>query len=179
MIKVNLLPIKRKKKAKQVPMFVVASVLVTLVTTVLMLYLIYYFNSRIDGRKKLIAENDSKIAELDKKIKDVADFEKRNQDFKTRKEIIEQLSKSKTIPVKVLDEISAQLPNGVWLISLDLKGLELGIACTAFTNTDVVNYVNNLKNSKLFSDVYLKESVQAQAGGFSVYNFSVSMKVNG
>lgn len=179
MIKVNLLPIKRKKKPKQVPMFIVASVLVTLVTTVLMLYLIYYFNSRIDDRKKQIAENDRKIAELDKKIKDVVDFEKLNQDFKTRKEIIEQLSKSKTTPVKVLDEVSAQLPNGVWLISFDLKGLELVLNCTGFTNTDVVNYVNNLKNSKLFSDVYLKESVQAPVSGFSVYNFSVTMKVNG
>ena len=178
MIKVNLLPIKKKKKAKRVPTFAVAALALAGVSVVVMLYLLYFFNAKFEDRKKKIAENEQKIAELEKKIKDVADYEKRNQDYKMRKDIIEQLGKSKTIPVKVLDEVSKQLPNGVWLTAFDFRGADLTLNCIGFTNTDVVNYVNNLKNSKLFSDVYLRESVQAQSSGFSVYNFSITMRVN-
>ena len=73
------------------------------------------------------------------------DFEKRNADFQKRKEIIEQLGKNKTLPVKILDEVSRLLPPGVWLTSMDVVGDKVNLSCTAFTNTDVVNYVDNLK----------------------------------
>src|ERR1700690_1772749 len=172
MIKVNLLRVKKKKKAKHIPGYFIAAILVTVAAAAVMFYLFYFFNSKVDARKKLISENDQKIAELEKKIKVVADYEKRNQDFKARKDIIEKLGKIKTIPVKILDEVSAQLPNGVWLTALDFKGSDLTLNCTGFTNTDVVNFVSNLKGSKMFSDVYLKESVQTQVAGFSVYTFS-------
>lgn len=179
MIKINLLPVKKKKKSAQIPGFVVSAALVTLVSVVIMFYVYYMFTEKEASRKKQVAANDEKITELEKKIKAVTDFEKRNQDYTSRKDIIEKLGKNKTLPVKVLDEVSAQLPNGVWITGLDLKnsGAEVNVKCTAFTNTEVVNYVNNLKGSKLFSDVYLNESVQGQASGYSVYNFSVVVKV--
>ncbi len=179
MIKVNLLPVKKKKKAKQIPGHFIAAILVTVAAAAVMFYLFYYFSSKVDARKKLVAENEQKIADLAKKIKDVADYEKRNQDFKARKEIIEKLGKIKTIPVKILDDVSAKLPNGVWITALDFKGSDLTLNCTGFSNTDVVNFVNNLKGSKLFSDIFLKESVQSQVTGFSVYTFSITLKVSG
>ncbi|MGC2064558.1 MAG: PilN domain-containing protein [Thermodesulfovibrionales bacterium] len=179
MIKVNLLPVKKKKKAAQVPGFVLAALLVTLLSAAVMFYVYYMFTEKVALRKNQVASNDVKIAELEKRILAVTDYEKRNQDYKARKDIIEQLGKNKTLPVKVLDEVSAQLPNGVWVTAMDLKnsGSELSMNCTAFTNTDVVNYVNNLKGSKLFADVYLNESVQSQVAGFSVYTFSIIIKV--
>src|ERR1700690_3666898 len=130
MIKVNLLSVNKKKKAKQIPGYLISVVLVTVAAAAIMIYLFYFFNSKVDARKKLVTENDQKIAEFEKKIKDVADYEKRNQAFKERKEIIEKLGKIKTIPVKVLDAVSAQLPNGVWLNTLDLKDSDLTLSCT-------------------------------------------------
>jgi len=179
MIKVNLLPIKKKKKAKQIPGFIIATVLITLMSVAVMFYVYYYFNSIVDSKKAQVSRNEQTIAELETKIKAVADYEKRNQDFKARKDVIEQLGKNKTLPVKVLDEVSGQLPPGVWLNSMDLKnaGADLTMSCTAFSNTDVVNYINNLKGSKLFSDVFLNESVQGTISGIAVYNFSVVIKV--
>lgn len=179
MIKVNLLPIKKKKKTVQIPGFVIAAILITLLSGAVMFYVYYMFSEKIASRKNLVAANDGKIAELETKIKAVTDYEKRNQDYKARKDIIEQLGKNKTLPVKVLDEVSSQLPNGVWITGMDVRksGAELSVNCTAFTNTDVVNYVNNLKGSKLFADVYLNESVQSQVLGFSVYTFSLLIKV--
>jgi len=177
MIKINLLPVKKKKKAKPVPAFLIASVLVTFAVGAILAYLVYFFNDRLSTRQAKVTENDKQIVELAKKIKAVEDYEKRNADFKMRKDIIEQLGKSKSLPVKVLDEISALLPSGVWLTTMDIKGADIVLGCTGFTNTDVVNYVNNLKNSKLFTDVYLQESVQTQASGFSAYTFRLTFKV--
>ena len=177
MIKVNLLLVKKKKKQKPLPTFLISTVFITLATVAILAYLIFFFSGRVSARQAKVRENDAKIAELKQKIKDVEDYEKHNADFQKRKEIIETLGKNKSLPVKILDETSNLLPVGVWLNSMEVKGDNINLSCTAFTNTDVVNYVDNLKNSKFFTDVYLQESVQIQAAGLSLYNFRVTYKV--
>jgi type IV pilus assembly protein PilN len=177
MIKINLLPIKKKKKAKPLPTFLIATIFITVITAAVLVYVIYLFSSTLSARQTRVNENEKKIAELKAKIKSVEDYEKRNADYNQRKGIIEQLSKNKALPVKILDEISTLLPSGVWLNSMSVNGTDINLSCTGFTNTDVVNYVDNLKNSKMFTDVYLKESVQSNSSGFSIYGFSITLKV--
>lgn len=177
MIKVNLIPTKKKKKQKPVPVFLIYTVLLTLAVGAIFLYITYHFSSTISAKEKKVKENVITIAALKKKIKAVEDFEKLNKTFQQRKDIIEELGRNKSRPVKILDEISALLPPGVWLSTADVKGLDVSLSCTAFTNTDVVNYVNNLKNSKLFTDVYLQESVQSKAAAITVYSFKLTFKV--
>ncbi len=177
MIKINLLPTKKKKKQKPVPTFLIYTIVLTLLTGLVIAYLAYFYSSRLSDREAKVRENDLKIAELKEKIKAVEDFERLNRTFQQRKDIIEELGRNKSLPVKILDEISAQLPVGVWLTAMEVKGSEIKLSCTAFSNTDVVNYVNNLKNSKLFTEVYLQESIQVKTKETSVYTFRLTFKV--
>jgi type IV pilus assembly protein PilN len=177
MIKVNLLPVKKRKKAKPLPTFLIVTIGIAAAAVAMMIYLNFFFQGRVAERKAKVAENDKTLAELETKIKAVEDFEKLNADYQKRKEIIEQLGKNKTLPVKILDEVSRRLPDGVWLTAMNIKGNDVAMACTEFSNTDVVNFVNNLKGSPLLTDVYLQESVQATATGMSTYNFKISFKV--
>lgn len=177
MIKVNLLPVKKKKRQQPVPAFLISTVFITLAVIAVLAYLTFFFSGRVSERREKVQVNDAKIEELKRKIKDVEDYEKRNVVFQQRKEIIEKLGRNKTIPVKILDEVNAQLPPGVWLTAMEVKEDTINLSCTAFTNTDVVNYVDNLKNSKLFTDIYLQESVQAESSGYSLYNFRLNLKV--
>ncbi|MDA8431711.1 MAG: PilN domain-containing protein [Nitrospiraceae bacterium] len=177
MIKINLLPVKKKKKAKPLPTFLIVTVGVALLSIAVVAYLNYFFGSRVEQREATVSKNEQTLKDLEKKIKAVDDYEKRNADYKKRKDLIEQLGKNTAIPVRILDELSTVLPAGVWLTSLNIDGDNINMRCTAFSNTDVVNFVNNLKAAKLFSDVYLQESVQAQEGGFTIYNFGLTCKV--
>jgi type IV pilus assembly protein PilN len=181
MIKINLLPTKRKKKAKPIPTFLISTIAITVSVLLILLYLVYFFNSRVAQKQSDVKNKDKQIADLKEKIKAVEDYEKRNTVFQQRNEIIEQLSKNRAVPVKILDEISELLPVGVWINTMEVKSSDINLGCTAFTNTDVVNYVNNLKNSKLFTDVFLQESVQAGASagasGLTLYTFKLTFKV--
>lgn len=177
MIKVNLLPVKKKKKRKPISPFLLFSVALTVLVAAVLAYLVYFYGSRLETKQAKVRENEQKIAALKEKIKSVEDYEQRNVVFQKRKEIIEELGRNKSLPVRTLDEISRLLPPGVWLNSLEVKGKDANMSCTAFTNTDVVNYVNNLKGSALLADVYLQESVQAKSGTYSLYSFKLSFKV--
>lgn len=179
MIKVNLLPVKRKKKAKPLPSFLIVTVIVTVIVCIIMAYLSFFFSSRLSSRKAQFAANENKIAELKQKIKAVEDFEQRNKTFKQRNDIIEQLSRNKSVPVKILDEISALLPTGVWIQSLVITGAGISMEGLGFTNADIVIFVDHLKASTMFTDVYLQESRSVEIEKVPAYAFKLSFKLKG
>jgi type IV pilus assembly protein PilN len=177
MIKINLLPTKRKKKAKPIPPFVVAGVLLLLVSLVISGYGIYYMNSKIKNLQAQKAENAKKIEELNKKIAEVKDYERRNQIFMERKKIIEQLTANQSLPVKILDEMSKRLTDGVWLNSMKISRGSVSISGVGFSNNDIVTYVQSLKGSALFQNVILGGTSKTSMSGTDAYSFSISLQV--
>jgi len=177
MIKVNLIPVKRKKKAKPLPTFIITMVIVTIGVSIVMAYLFFFFNSRLFVKKAQFAANEKMVAELKEKIKAVENFEQLNKTFQQRNDIIEQLSKSRSVPVKLLDEISNLLPNGIWFQTMTVSGDNVSIDGYGFTNTDIVSYVDNVKNSKIFTDVYLQESKSTNIETTPLYMFKLTFKI--
>jgi len=177
MIKVNLLPVKRKKKPKPIPAFMVTMIVVTISVGIIMAYLVFFFNSRLEAKKVQYKDNEKKIAEIKEKIKAVENFEQVNKLFQQRTSIIEQLRKNQSIPVKLLDEISKLLPNAVWLQTMTMSGENINIDGYAFANSDVVSYVDNLKNSKIFTEIYLQESKSSTIEKIPVYMFKLTFKM--
>jgi len=179
MIRVNLLPVKRKKKAKPLPAFVIATTLITVLVICALAYLFYYYNSTLQATQNRFDSNKQKIAELKEKIKEVDNFEKLNKTIEDRTKIIEQLRKNQSIPVMMLDEISKSLPKGVWLNSMEVTGggSNVSIDGYAFTNPDVVTFVENLKSSKLLTEIYLQESRQAEIEKIPLYQFKLTFRV--
>ena len=177
MIKVNLLPGKKRKRAKPLPTLLLAMILITAGTLIVMAYLAFFFNSRLAARKEQFAANEKTITELKAKIKAVEDFEQRNKTFKQRSEIIEQLSKNKSVPVRILDEISTLLPVGIWLHAMSVSEGGINLEGYGFTNSDIVSFVDNIKNSKMFTEVYLQESKSAEIQKIPVYTFKLTFKV--
>jgi type IV pilus assembly protein PilN len=177
MIKVNLLPVKRKKKAKPLPTFLIATILLTVVVCLVMAYLAFFYSSRLTDRKNLFAANEKKMAELKQKIKAVDDFEKRNKMFKERTEIIEQLSKNKSVPVKVMDEINVLIPSGIWIQGMTVAGDTVSMDGYGFSNSEIVAYVDNLKASKIFTEVFLQESRSTEIQKIPLYLFRLTFKV--
>jgi Tfp pilus assembly protein PilN len=177
MIRVNLLAVKRKKKAKPLPSFVISTVLVTVVACCVMAYVAFYFNSKLQAAKTRFAANNAKIAELKEKIKEVDSYEKLNKTINDKNKLIEQLRRNQNIPVMLLDELSRRLPKGVWINSLAVSSTGGNLDGFGFTNSDVVAFVDNLKDSKVLVDIYLQESMQAEVDKIPLYRFRLTFKV--
>ncbi|MBI3376857.1 MAG: PilN domain-containing protein [Nitrospirae bacterium] len=177
MIRVNLLQIKRKKKPKAVPVFIINSVLFTLAAIIASGYLFYYKSSQLASLQQQKKTNEATIADLKNKIKEVENYETQKQTLEKRKGIIKQLKKNQSLPVKILSEMGNVLPNGVWLQSMSVSGNDIKISGTGFTNEDVVSYEKNLKKSELFTDVKLHGTQKSAAGKVVTYQFNITCKV--
>jgi type IV pilus assembly protein PilN len=177
MIRINLLPTKRKKKAKPVPTFIVVGVIVLVISLAISLYAGYFMNSKIEALQEQKKANEKKLAELEKKRKEVEKFEALNKTFQDRKKIIEELSKNQSIPVRILDEVARSLTEGVWITGMNISRGAITITGIGFSNSDIVTYVQSLKAAPLFTDVALHSTSRVKADDAEVFNFSISFKV--
>ena len=177
MIKINLIPAKRKKKPKHVPPFIIAMILLLIVSGVASAYAVYYMDSKVQDLELKKKVNVGKIAKLDKRIREVKDFEKLNQSFLKRKKIIEELTKSQSVPVRVLDEMSRRLTDGIWLVSMKISATGVTISGVGFSNTDIVSFVQNLKVSALFENVVLGGTQLKKSGTVETYTFNIRLNI--
>jgi type IV pilus assembly protein PilN len=175
MIKVNLIPVKRKKKAKPIPTFLILMIFVTIVACFLTAFIYFHFNSRLSMKKAEFANNEKRISDLNEKIKAVDNFEQLNNTFRQRNGIIEQLNKNKSLPVKLLDDVSSLLSNGVWLQQMNVSGQTVNISGYGFTNPDIVAFIDNIKNSNKFAEISLEESKSSNIQNIPVYMFRLTL----
>ncbi len=177
MIRINLIgeeKRKRKKKPLQIKNFTI--IFFTVMIVVLLInggataYL-YFTLSALEDEKK---QNDTILADLNKKIAEVKRFEELNKEISNRKNIIQGLTKTKTLPVRILNEVNATIPEGIWITKIDYKGSSVDIEGMALTNIAVVSFIENLKNSKVASNPYLKETNQVEFQKVPVYRFSLT-----
>lgn len=177
MIKINLIPTKRKKKTKPIPAFIVLTIVLLGVSVAGVMYGIAHFSSRVSELENKDRNNLAEIAKLDAQIKEVADFEKRNKSFTDQKRIIEDLSENQSLPVRILDELSMRMTKGIWFESLEISSGKISIKGVGFTNPDIVTFIQSLKGSPMFADVVLTETINAKVSEVDVYKFGTTFTI--
>jgi len=181
LIKINLLPVARAKKAAPIDE-VALQIGIGLAVTVVVLggagYRWQMLESEI-AQQTLIKENKKKeVEELKKQVVEVENYEKTKSLLENRNRIIEQLRKNQSGPVRLLDFLSQSLdPLKLWLITVEEGVSDITITGRALSNDDIVEFTRNLQQVKFFSSVLLEESRQTVEEGVTVYQFKIKLKV--
>ncbi len=180
MIRINLFPHLKARKARgrsqfQFQLFaVVAAVVGALLLDV---GIAVYLQGRIISLKNEKTRLQAELDALKLQVKEVENFERDNRILEEKKRVIEGLKRSQTGPVHLLDEVSRRLPDRVWLQSLVQRPGGLDLEGKAVTNSDVVQFIDNLKASGFFPSIQLVESRQQEEKTRSVYQFKLACTV--
>ncbi len=177
MIRINLLPVKRKKKAQPIPPVLLQGGAILILTVVVVVFFSFRLYGKVSEMQDLKVTKEQKLAGLKEQLKEVENFEKDNEAYKVKNQIILELQKKQKAPLRLLDEISARISKGVWLTSMDDSKGAVYVSGFAFSNSELVSYVQNLKQSEFLTDVALIESRQKKMGDVTLYNFKISLKV--
>lgn len=179
MIKINLLPVKRKRRPKVVPpKLPVFPIVIGLIFALAVSgYRWFSMESNISTLRAEKSSAERKLIDLKVKIREVEDFEKDNKRFEEKTDIIEQLRKNQSGPVCLLDEVSKGIPERLWLSALNESGGTVTLDGLSFSNSDIVTFVGNLKASPYLTDVALIESRQTTQEAIAVYQFKLTFRV--
>ncbi|MCK5512378.1 MAG: PilN domain-containing protein [Thermodesulfovibrionia bacterium] len=178
MIRINLLSEKRKKKVIELYAFIIRSALILVLALLVLGVFTVYLIGQASDLKDEKAANETRLGALQVKLTEVRNYESDNALYEQRNKTIEQLKHNQQVPVRLLEEVSASLPQGVWISRL--KGAEpMMLEGAAFSNTDIVDYVQNLKNSRYLTDVTLVESQLKKDREIRIYVFKINFKMKG
>jgi type IV pilus assembly protein PilN len=177
MIRINLLP-SGKKKAVAIPHSVIYGAIATVLFIIIAIVVLVFLNKEISYLQADVAAKENRLKQLQVTLQKVKNYERDNAEFRKKSQIIEQLKKNQIIPLRLLDEVSEMLPKGVWLTKLSDSGGSINIEGYAFSNTDLVGYVQSLKNSKYLNNVSLIESRQMSLEQTTVYKFRLTFRIS-
>ncbi|MCL4427971.1 MAG: PilN domain-containing protein [Deltaproteobacteria bacterium] len=112
------------------------------------------FEQAIDKRKNLLEAIEKKIA------------------------IIDSLKKLKVAWNKKISRMVAASPDGVWMSGLSLENGVIAINGNSLSLSGISTYINNLKNTGLFTKINLKEAHRKIIGGNTFYSFNLKAFLN-
>ena len=131
---------------------------------------------RLDQREKKlttdIAAADQELADLKKVLQTMGEHQTKKKELEHRVELISNLKRRQNVPVQLLDMLSRQVPDFLWLESLDERSGAISLKGKATTYNAVSNFYNNLRDSGCFADVTLGATSKAKEG----VSFALSCK---
>jgi type IV pilus assembly protein PilN len=160
MIRINLLAAERERTKKK-PTFQTGQKVTIACSLVLVLTLViigWRYMALTSESKQLdidIANSQQEATRLHAIIQQVQEFEQRKAQLQQRVVLIEQLRKSQTGPVHMLDQISRSLPPSLWLTTLKQDDASITIDGRCTTLTALSDFVANLEATG-----YFKKSVE-------------------
>ncbi len=163
MIRVNLLPHRQLKRASRQREFGLMA-LFSLMAAATLVFLGYsYINARVEAQQERNSRLDTAIASLDKEIADIKDLKDQINIMLERKQVVENLQTNRSQSVIILDEVSRQLPEGIYLRSIKQEGAAITLEGVADTNSRVATLVRNFSTSNWMESPSLVE-IRSEAG---------------
>jgi Tfp pilus assembly protein PilN len=146
----------------------------------------YWFiaSRRLADAEDGVRSRKEEAAKLETVIKAVEDFQHQKDNLQARIDLINKLKQNQKGPVRVMDQISRDLPDLIWLDRMDLKGSTISLVGRGLNPNAIALFVANIKNDPYFEEPSVGAVTQVSAlplvYGFNMdFGFQYTPKVPG
>jgi type IV pilus assembly protein PilN len=177
MIRINLLPHREQKRVARQRRYVSMLVMSFLVAAGVVLAGYMFLSAKIDiqaDRNRFLTEENAK---LDREIAEIDKLKAEKQALLDRKKIVERLESNRTETVHLLDQLTRQVPEGVYLKDIKQNNDQLVLIGYAQSNARVSTLMRNLNDSPTFEQPLLIEAKSATVGNQRLSEFTLNVKL--
>jgi type IV pilus assembly protein PilN len=177
MIRINLLPVKEIKAevSRRRELTLGALCLGLTFASIAGVYVVQY--SRIAGLENEIQSLRAELASLNVKAKGVADLEAKIKEVRGKHQVIEDIDRKKSGPVRVMHSLSAATPRALWLTQFKETGGNLTITGVATDNQTIAEFLKALGTHAYFKETELVETTQTDQTGVAPKKFSIKSRL--
>ena len=143
MIMINLLPHREERRKRRKIAYYAGLGVAALVGVAIVGIWYLVVEQLVSVQQQRNAFLQSKIAELDIQIKDIASLKAEIASLKARQKAVEDLQIDRNVPVHVLNELVRQVPEGIYVTSIKQDGANLSVAGIAQTQERVSEFLRN------------------------------------
>jgi type IV pilus assembly protein PilN len=177
MMRINLLPHRQIKRAERQREFGLMGLMAAGAACAVIFLGWQLFNSQKDSQIERNGRLEKAITGLDKEIADIKDLKDQINNVLERKQIVENLQTNRSQAVVILDELTRQLPEGLFLKSIKQAGNVITLEGVADTNARVATLVRNLSVSNWMELPNLVEIQSATVNNIKQNNFTLTVNL--
>jgi len=183
MIRINLLKPERRE-IKEAPMAPTPefkekrkqpwAALLIIVALIAVVVLFFYQRNTLAREQNLLRAAQEEKKSLQDVVVKLEELERQRNLFQRKIRVITQLQARQENAVIIMDELSKNLPNWVWLTELSFISQGVRIKGRAISNNLIADYIYNLEKSEHFYDVNLISSTQRRVRNNQYLDFSLT-----
>ena len=176
-IRINLLPHRQLRKARQQRMFALLAAVVAGIGLAAVGGGQAYLANLKAGQDARNAFLKDEIVKLDKQIAEIAQLQEKTQDLLARKDVVESLQNNRSESVHLFDDLMRLLPDGLYLKSVKQSGDDVVLMGYAQSSARVSTFMRSLEATELFDEPLLVEVKSAMVGPIRSYEFTLNVKI--
>jgi type IV pilus assembly protein PilN len=180
MARINLLPHRQIKRAERQRQFNLMLIATVIAGGAIVFMGQTFISNKIDAQAERNHRLDVANVKLDKEIAQIQELKGQIRDVLERKQVVENLQSNRNQAVVVLNEISQQLPEGMYLKSIKQQNNLINLQGIADTNARVATLVRNLSTSQWMTSPNLIEIKSTKINNLRYNDFTmgVNLKAN-
>ena len=175
MPRINLLPWREEDRKRRQREFLVAMAASFVVGVLVVITTILVYSNMISEQQDRNTRLENEIAELEKSIAEIDGLERQKERLLARMEIIEQLQRSRPEVVHLFDELTRQLPDGVYLKGLKQNGRSVELEGVAQSSTRVSALMRQIDASEWLADPAVVKVETTESGPGRQAEFVVTL----
>lgn len=176
MPRINLLPWREEDRKRRQREFLVAMAGSFVAGLLVVVVTILIFSQMISGQKERNQRLQAEIQLIEEKITAIDGLERQKERLIARMEIIEQLQQSRPEIVHLFDEMTRQLPDGVYLRGMKQTGTTVEVKGVAQSSTRVSALMRQIDASPWLTDPSVIRVETTESGPGRQAEFVVTLK---
>jgi type IV pilus assembly protein PilN len=177
MIRINLLPFREARRRAELRDQLGLMALAVVVAFGLCVALQVWSAARISSARNEVTRIEKKIAEYEPEMEQLRAFEAKRSEVERKLGVIRGLERSRTGPVRALDELATNTPDRLWLTKLSAKGSTMDVSGFSLDNEVVAEFLTALDGSEHFGTVDLQGTEFVQKDGVRLNQFNVQARL--
>lgn len=177
MIRINLLPVKKTRKQRQLAshLWFLGGVLV--VAALVAWGLLWHLSGQIKTKEERIAQQRQELRQLQKKIGEVNRYKELKAQLDAKLDVLKRLRAQRQGPVRLLDALCDALPEKVWLTSFEEAGGKVRLQGIGINEDSVAEFMRRLDASPEYEQVELQVTRQKSQAGLKLQEFSLTCRM--
>jgi Tfp pilus assembly protein PilN len=173
MIKINLLPFKRKRAStltKDIRDLVILLIIVCIG------FGIYYYKltNEIEEHKSNIATTKKEIQSLQPIAQEYKTIQEAKKEIQTRIQTLNQLKSGRALAARSLYDISSIIKEGVWIKSFKKTDNKFEIDGRSFVNESISDFIESLSKMPYITNIELKNVQDVNEEGLTIKKFIIT-----
>lgn len=177
MIKINLLG-----EAEQGPKEGLYWLLAYAASFVLCLSGFFYYgtsvSAQLEAAESEVESYETQLSQLQTKTAEVANLERKQNELNAKIALVAKLKKSRTGPVRVLDDLNEAIPELAWLSEVVEQNEKMKLQGYSLDNQTVTKFIRTLDKSPYFKEVNLIQASQAMREKVKISSFNIAAEIS-